>query len=195
MYESNYFIRGYDPRYRRKCPPMAASHGCLRVPIPEAPEIMHGCAWARRSTSSTTTAAAAAACATTRDHRRGYGCAGRTRGGAALDCSSSQAAAQARAGDGRGDADKRCTGPAQHHVDAKRVALLPEGFTLIGELVAQRMRAWARAQSAVYRSARSRSRAPRSPPRSLRRGLSSCARSASSTRCSAGSRPPRPSAA
>ena len=30
---------------------------------------------------------------------------------------------------------------AQYYVDAKRVALLPEGFTLIGELVAQRMRA------------------------------------------------------
>jgi orotate phosphoribosyltransferase len=30
---------------------------------------------------------------------------------------------------------------AQYYVDAKRVALLPEGFRLIGELVAQRMRA------------------------------------------------------
>ena len=47
MYESNYFIRGYAIHGYAEVPTYAASHGCLRVPIPEAPEIY---AWVRMGT-------------------------------------------------------------------------------------------------------------------------------------------------
>jgi peptidoglycan hydrolase-like protein with peptidoglycan-binding domain len=39
MYESNYFIRGYAIHGYAEVPTYAASHGCLRVPIPDAPAI------------------------------------------------------------------------------------------------------------------------------------------------------------
>jgi L,D-transpeptidase catalytic domain len=39
MYESNYFIRGYAIHGYAEVPTFAASHGCLRVPIPDAPAI------------------------------------------------------------------------------------------------------------------------------------------------------------
>ncbi len=39
MYESNYFIRGYAIHGYAEVPTYAASHGCLRVPIPDAPSI------------------------------------------------------------------------------------------------------------------------------------------------------------
>jgi len=39
MVDSNYFIRGYAIHGYAEVPTFAASHGCLRVPIPDAPEI------------------------------------------------------------------------------------------------------------------------------------------------------------
>ncbi len=39
MFESNYFIRGYAIHGYAEVPAYAASHGCLRVPIPDAPAI------------------------------------------------------------------------------------------------------------------------------------------------------------
>ena len=36
MVDSNYFIRGYAIHGYPRCPTYAASHGCLRVPIPNA---------------------------------------------------------------------------------------------------------------------------------------------------------------
>jgi hypothetical protein len=39
MVDSNYFIRGYAIHGYAEVPTYAASHGCLRVPIPDAPEI------------------------------------------------------------------------------------------------------------------------------------------------------------
>jgi hypothetical protein len=39
MYESNFFIRGYAIHGYAEVPTYAASHGCLRVPIPDAPAI------------------------------------------------------------------------------------------------------------------------------------------------------------
>lgn len=39
MFESNYFIRGYAIHGYAEVPTYAASHGCLRVPIPDAPAI------------------------------------------------------------------------------------------------------------------------------------------------------------
>jgi peptidoglycan hydrolase-like protein with peptidoglycan-binding domain len=39
MVESNYFIRGYAIHGYAEVPTYAASHGCLRVPIPDAPAI------------------------------------------------------------------------------------------------------------------------------------------------------------
>jgi hypothetical protein len=39
MYFSNYFIRGYAVHGYVEVPPYAASHGCLRVPIPDAVSI------------------------------------------------------------------------------------------------------------------------------------------------------------
>ena len=47
MYDSNYFIRGYAIHGYAEVPTYAASHGCLRVPIPDAPEIY---AWVRTGT-------------------------------------------------------------------------------------------------------------------------------------------------
>ena len=37
--ESSYFISGYAIHGYHEVPTYAASHGCLRVPIPNAPEI------------------------------------------------------------------------------------------------------------------------------------------------------------
>jgi peptidoglycan hydrolase-like protein with peptidoglycan-binding domain len=48
MYDSNYFISGYAIHGYAEVPTYAASHGCLRVPIPEAPEIY---AWVRTGTA------------------------------------------------------------------------------------------------------------------------------------------------
>jgi hypothetical protein len=48
MYESNYFIRGYAIHGYAEVPTYAASHGCLRVPIPDAPAIY---SWVRIGTS------------------------------------------------------------------------------------------------------------------------------------------------
>ena len=45
MVDSNYFIRGYAIHGYAEVPTYAASHGCLRVPIPDAPAIF---AWVRR---------------------------------------------------------------------------------------------------------------------------------------------------
>ena len=47
MFESNYFISGYAIHGYAEVPTYAASHGCLRVPIPDAPEIY---AWVRLGT-------------------------------------------------------------------------------------------------------------------------------------------------
>lgn len=47
MYESNYFIRGYAIHGYAEVPTYAASHGCLRVPIPDAPAIY---SWVRVGT-------------------------------------------------------------------------------------------------------------------------------------------------
>ncbi len=64
MVDSNYFIRGYAIHGYPEVPTYAASHGCLRVPIPDAAAIY---AWvrpkARRWTSTTRAAAAASRCA------------------------------------------------------------------------------------------------------------------------------------
>jgi peptidoglycan hydrolase-like protein with peptidoglycan-binding domain len=47
MVDSNYFIRGYAIHGYAEVPAYAASHGCLRVPIPDAPAIY---AWVRAGT-------------------------------------------------------------------------------------------------------------------------------------------------
>jgi peptidoglycan hydrolase-like protein with peptidoglycan-binding domain len=48
MVDSNYFIRGYAIHGYPEVPTYAASHGCLRVPIPDAPAIY---AWVRVGTT------------------------------------------------------------------------------------------------------------------------------------------------
>ena len=45
MVDSNYFIRGYAIHGYAEVPTYAASHGCLRVPIPDAASIY---AWVQR---------------------------------------------------------------------------------------------------------------------------------------------------
>ncbi len=47
MVDSNYFIRGYAIHGYPEVPTYAASHGCLRVPIPDAPAIY---AWVKEGT-------------------------------------------------------------------------------------------------------------------------------------------------
>ncbi|HEY3960568.1 MAG TPA: L,D-transpeptidase family protein [Solirubrobacteraceae bacterium] len=47
MVDSNYFIRGYAIHGYAEVPAYAASHGCLRVPIPDAPAIY---AWVQTGT-------------------------------------------------------------------------------------------------------------------------------------------------
>jgi peptidoglycan hydrolase-like protein with peptidoglycan-binding domain len=47
MVDSNYFIRGYAIHGYPEVPTYAASHGCLRVPIPDAPAIY---AWVHEGT-------------------------------------------------------------------------------------------------------------------------------------------------
>jgi lipoprotein-anchoring transpeptidase ErfK/SrfK len=47
MVDSNYFIRGYAIHGYAEVPTYAASHGCLRVPIPDAAEIY---AWVQLGT-------------------------------------------------------------------------------------------------------------------------------------------------
>jgi peptidoglycan hydrolase-like protein with peptidoglycan-binding domain len=47
MVDSNYFIRGYAIHGYAEVPTYAASHGCLRVPVPDAPAIY---AWVREGT-------------------------------------------------------------------------------------------------------------------------------------------------
>jgi lipoprotein-anchoring transpeptidase ErfK/SrfK len=47
MVDSNYFIRGYAIHGYPEVPTYAASHGCLRVPIPDAPAIY---SWVRLGT-------------------------------------------------------------------------------------------------------------------------------------------------
>jgi hypothetical protein len=47
MVDSNYFIRGYAIHGYAEVPTYAASHGCLRVPIPDAPAIYE---WIRMGT-------------------------------------------------------------------------------------------------------------------------------------------------
>ena len=54
MVHSSYFIRGYAIHGYASVPPYPASHGCLRVPIPEAASIF---AWVRHGTRSTRTTA------------------------------------------------------------------------------------------------------------------------------------------
>ena len=39
MVDSNYFIRGYAIHGYAEVPVYAASHGCLRIPIPDAAEV------------------------------------------------------------------------------------------------------------------------------------------------------------
>jgi lipoprotein-anchoring transpeptidase ErfK/SrfK len=41
MVDSNYFIRGYAVHGYAEVPPYAASHGCIRVPIPDAASIFN----------------------------------------------------------------------------------------------------------------------------------------------------------
>jgi peptidoglycan hydrolase-like protein with peptidoglycan-binding domain len=47
MVDANYFIRGYAIHGYAEVPTYAASHGCLRVPIPDAPSIY---AWVQQGT-------------------------------------------------------------------------------------------------------------------------------------------------
>lgn len=47
MVDSNYFIRGYAIHGYAEVPTYAASHGCLRVPIPDAASIY---SWVRIGT-------------------------------------------------------------------------------------------------------------------------------------------------
>jgi peptidoglycan hydrolase-like protein with peptidoglycan-binding domain len=47
MVDANYFIRGYAIHGYAEVPTFAASHGCLRVPIPDAPSIF---AWVQLGT-------------------------------------------------------------------------------------------------------------------------------------------------
>jgi lipoprotein-anchoring transpeptidase ErfK/SrfK len=47
MVDSNYFIRGYAIHGYAEVPTYAASHGCLRVPIPDAAGIY---GWVREGT-------------------------------------------------------------------------------------------------------------------------------------------------
>jgi lipoprotein-anchoring transpeptidase ErfK/SrfK len=47
MVDSNYFIRGYAIHGYAEVPAYAASHGCLRVPVPDAPSIYR---WVRIGT-------------------------------------------------------------------------------------------------------------------------------------------------
>jgi len=47
MVDSNYFIRGYAIHGYPEVPTFAASHGCLRIPIPDAPSVY---AWVRIGT-------------------------------------------------------------------------------------------------------------------------------------------------
>jgi hypothetical protein len=47
MVDSNYFIRGYAIHGYPEVPTYAASHGCLRIPIPDAPAVF---AWVREGT-------------------------------------------------------------------------------------------------------------------------------------------------
>ncbi|HTC71816.1 MAG TPA: L,D-transpeptidase family protein, partial [Solirubrobacteraceae bacterium] len=47
MVDSNYFIRGYAIHGYAEVPTYAASHGCLRVPVPDAPAIYE---WVRDGT-------------------------------------------------------------------------------------------------------------------------------------------------
>jgi peptidoglycan hydrolase-like protein with peptidoglycan-binding domain len=47
MVDSNYFVRGYAIHGYAEVPTYAASHGCLRVPIPDAPSIY---AWVQEGT-------------------------------------------------------------------------------------------------------------------------------------------------
>jgi peptidoglycan hydrolase-like protein with peptidoglycan-binding domain len=47
MVDSNYFIRGYAIHGYAEVPTYAASHGCLRVPVPDAPAIY---AWVQTGT-------------------------------------------------------------------------------------------------------------------------------------------------
>src|SRR6185295_15351562 len=47
MVDSSYFIRGYAIHGYYTVPPYAASHGCLRVPVPEAASIF---SWVRYGT-------------------------------------------------------------------------------------------------------------------------------------------------
>jgi lipoprotein-anchoring transpeptidase ErfK/SrfK len=47
MVDSNYFIRGYAIHGYAEVPTYAASHGCLRVPVPDAPAIY---GWVREGT-------------------------------------------------------------------------------------------------------------------------------------------------
>ncbi len=47
MVNSNYFIRGYAIHGYAEVPTYAASHGCLRVPIPDAAAIY---GWVREGT-------------------------------------------------------------------------------------------------------------------------------------------------
>jgi L,D-transpeptidase catalytic domain len=48
MYDSNYFIRGYAIHGYPDVPPYAASHGCLRIPNPDAPSVF---AWVKLGTT------------------------------------------------------------------------------------------------------------------------------------------------
>jgi len=57
MVDSNYFIRGYAIHGYPEVPTYAASHGCLRVPIPDAPAIY---AWVREGTPWTSTTSSSA---------------------------------------------------------------------------------------------------------------------------------------
>ena len=47
MVHSSYFIRGYAIHGYASVPPYPASHGCLRVPVPDAASIF---AWVRHGT-------------------------------------------------------------------------------------------------------------------------------------------------
>jgi peptidoglycan hydrolase-like protein with peptidoglycan-binding domain len=47
MVDSNYFIRGYAIHGYPEVPTFAASHGCLRIPIPDAPAVF---AWVQEGT-------------------------------------------------------------------------------------------------------------------------------------------------
>ena len=135
MVDSNYFIRGYAIHGYAEVPTYAASHGCLRMPIPDAPSVY---AWVKIGTpvdvydqgggGSTTPGA-------TPDRDRRTGVCGIDGEGATtamepeLDGARERLVAELREHAlVIGEVTLTSGRKAQYYVDAKRAILLPEGF-------------------------------------------------------------------